>query len=1019
MFAAWTSAHKRSLLLLLLLPVFGGIAVGFSLPVTLFPDIVFPRVRLTLDAGDRPAEQMLLQVTAPIEEAVHSVPRVVDVRSTTSRGTAEISVSFEWGTDMVSATLQINAAAQQLLPKLPPGTTLSARRMDPTVFPIISYSLTSDRVSLTTMRDLALYQLRPLLTGIPGVATIGVSGGSDEEFQIIVDPNRLIASGVSIDDVAKAVSANNVLQAVGRIEDHYKLYLAVSDDTITGLDELKKVAVRTTPTGIVTVADVATLRRATAPIWTRVTADGKDAILINIYQQPGGNSVQIANAVKAKLAEFSPKLPPSVKVANWYDQSELVIASAVSVRDAILIGAALAALVLLIFLRSFKIMIIASLVVPAALASTTLLLSIFGMSFNIMTLGGMAAAVGLIVDDAIVMVEHIVRRLASDPVQETAPSVDRKVLQAAAEFARPLTGSSAATLIVFLPLAFLSGVTGAFFKALSITMASGLIFSFLLTWLAVPLAAQWLLTEKDARHDASGPFTRWLLARYETVASRLLRFPVIVSIAATVPILVVGYLAFNAVGSGFMPSIDEGGFIVDYHSDPGTALSETDRLLGQVEAILKSIPEVQTWSRRTGAGLGGDLNEANKGDFFVRLKTGPRRPIDEIMSELRARITQTVPGLNVEMAQLMEDLIGDLTAVPQPIEIKLFGDDSATLIATASKVAAELAKLKGIVDVRNGINPAGDGLNIKVDRLKAAVEGIDPAEVTRLLGIALGGQVVTQVPTTLKQIGVRIWSPEVFRKTDADVGNFPIRAPDGHIFQLKRIATIEAVSGLPQITRETLQRMVAPTARLEGLDLGSAASAVRSMLDQPGFLPRNVRYELGGLYQQQQVAFQGLLKVFGAATALIFVLLLFIYERFSVAFAILLMPLLATCAVFVGLWLTGVELNITAMMGMTMIIGIVTEVAIFYFTEFDDVLRSGRPVRRALIEAGQNRLRPIAMTTLAAILTLLPLAFAIGQGSAMQQPLAIAIISGLVVQLPLVLLVMPSVYLVFEKGHRL
>ncbi len=889
--------------------------------------------------------------------------------------------------------------------------------MDPTVFPIISYSLTSDRVSLTTMRDLALYQLRPLLTGIPGVATIGVSGGSDEEFQIIVDPNRLIASGVSIDDVAKAVGANNVLQAVGRIEDHYKLYLAVSDDTIIGLDELKKVALRTTPTGIVTVGDVATLRRATAPIWTRVTADGKDAILINIYQQPGGNSVQIANAVKARLAEFSPKLPPGVKVANWYDQSELVIASAVSVRDAILIGAALAALVLLIFLRSFKIMIIASLVVPAALASTTLLLSIFGMSFNIMTLGGMAAAVGLIVDDAIVMVEHIVRRLASDPVHGAAASVDRKVLQAAAEFAHPLTGSSAATLIVFLPLAFLSGVTGAFFKALSITMASGLIFSFLLTWLAVPLAAQWLLTEKDARHDASGPFTRWLLARYETVASRLLRFPVIVLIAATVPILVVGYLAFNAVGSGFMPSIDEGGFIVDYHSDAGTALSETDRLLGQVEAILKSMPEVQTWSRRTGAGLGGDLNEANKGDFFVRLKTGPRRPIDEIMSELRARITQTVPGLNVEMAQLMEDLIGDLTAVPQPIEIKLFGDDSATLIATASKVAAELAKLKGIVDVRNGINPAGDGLNIKVDRLKAAVEGIDPAEVTRLLGIALGGQVVTQVPTTLKQIGVRIWSPEVFRKTDADVGNFPIRAPDGHIFQLKRIATVEAVSGLPQITRETLQRMVAPTARLEGLDLGTAASAVRSMLDQPGFLPRNVRYELGGLYQQQQVAFQGLLKVFGAATALIFVLLLFIYERFSVAFAILLMPLLATCAVFVGLWLTGVELNITAMMGMTMIIGIVTEVAIFYFTEFDDVLGSGRPVRVALVEAGQNRLRPIAMTTLAAILTLLPLAFAIGQGSAMQQPLAIAIISGLIVQLPLVLLVMPSVYLVFAREN--
>jgi multidrug efflux pump subunit AcrB len=730
------------------------------------------------------------------------------------------------------------------------------------------------------------------------------------------------------------------------------------------------------------------------------------------------NSVQIANAVKAKLAEFGPKLPANVKIANWYDQSELVVASAVSVRDAILIGAALAALVLLIFLRSFKIMLIASVVVPAALASTTLLLSVFGMSFNIMTLGGMAAAVGLIVDDAIVMVEHIVRRLAAEAELHPPRRIDREVLNAAAEFARPLTGSSAATLVVFLPLAFLSGVTGAFFKALSITMASGLMFSFLLTWLAVPLAAQWILTEKDGRHETPGAFGRWLSISYEKLASTLLKFPVIVVVATTVPILAVGYIAFNAVGSGFMPPIDEGGFIVDYHSDPGTALSETDRLLVQVEAILKSMPEVDTWSRRTGAGLGGDLNEANKGDFFVRLKSGSRRPIDEIMTELRAKITQTVPGLNVEMAQLMEDLIGDLTAVPQPIEVKLFGDNPATLNTTAGKVAAGLAKIKGIVDVRNGVNPAGDGLDIKIDRLKAAVQGVDPAEVTRLLSIALAGQVVTQVPTPLKQIGVRVWTPEALRKTDSDVGDFPIRAPDGHVFQLKRVATMEAVSGQPQITRETLQRMVAPTARLEGLDLGSAAISVKAMLDQPGFLPANVRYELGGLYQQQQVAFQGLIKVFGAATALVFVLLLFLYERFSVAFAILLMPLLATCAVFVGLWLTGVELNITAMMGMTMIIGIVTEVAIFYFTEFDDLLRSGRSTHTALIEAGQNRLRPIAMTTLAAILTLLPLAFAIGQGSAMQQPLAIAIISGLIVQLPLVLLVMPSLYLLFERRPK-
>jgi CzcA family heavy metal efflux pump len=1015
MITNWIAAHRRSLILLLLLPILAGIAAAFSLPVTLFPNVAFPRVRLTLDAGDRPAQQMMLQVTAPVEQVVHTVPNVTDVRSTTSRGTAEISIMFDWGTDMTAATLQVNAAVAQILPTLPPGTTTLARRMDPTVFPIIAYSLTSDSVPLPKIGDIALFQLRPQLTSVPGVARIEITGGSDEEYQILVDPNRLIASGVTIDDVIKAVTSNNVLQAVGRIEDHYKLSLVVSDNTVHGVDELRGLAVRISSKGVITLDDVASIRVATIPQWSRVTADGKDAILVNIYEQPGGNSVQVANGVKAKLGELRKRLPQGVKIANWYDQSELVTAASASVRDAILIGAVLAALVLLIFLRSFKITLIASLVVPAALSATIMLLYVFHMSFNIMTLGGMAAAVGLIIDDAIVMVEQIVRRVRGAHDDSTAARENR-VLLAAAEFTRPLAGSSAATIVIFLPLAFLSGVTGAFFQALSLTMASGLVFSFLITWLAVPLMAEWLLTDKDAAQEDTGRLTGWLNDRYLIISSRLLRHPIIVVVSCTVPLLVIGWLAFHAVGSGFMPPMDEGGFIIDYHSPPGTALSETDRLLQQAETILKATPEVATWSRRTGAGLGGDLNEANKGDFFVRLKPGPRRPIDEVMADVRRRIAQDVPGLNLEMAQLMEDLIGDLTAVPQPIEVKLFADDPDTLISTAKKVAVALNEVSGVVDIRNGINSAGDALDIHIDRTKAAAEGIDPAEVTRLVDIILKGKVVTQIPTAIKQIGVRVWSPERLRKSDLDIGNLPIRAPDGHVFPLKQIAQFVPVTGEPEIVRENLQRMVAVTARLNGRDLGSAASEVRGMLDRVGFLPKSVRYELGGLYAQQQIAFQGLMLVFAAAVALVFVLLLFLYEEFAIAIAILLMPLLATCFVFVGLWLTGIELNITAMMGMTMIIGIVTEVAIFFFSEFDDLRRAGRDPRHALIEAGQSRMRPIAMTTFAAILTLLPLAFAIGQGSAMQQPLAIAIISGLVIQLPLVLFVMPSIFLLLGGG---
>ena len=1011
-FTAWVGAHRRFLLSLLALPIIAGFVAALSLPVTLFPTVTFPRVRVSLDAGDRPAQQMLLQVTRPLEQAIHRVPGVVSVRANTSRGAAELSISFAWGTEMTAAELQVNAAISQLLPELPAGTNALTRRMEPTIFPIIAYSLSSATLSPVQLRDIAQYQLRPLLSGIPGVADVGVLGGRQEEFQVVADPDKLIAHGLGFDDVVKAVGNAGSIEAVGRVEDHYKLFLVVSDNSVKALDDLRHVALKRDAGGTVTVQDVAEVVDGTAPQWIRVTAGGGDAVLLDIYQQRDGNSVQIAGEVRDKLAEAAKTLPAGVKVASWYDQSQLVLASAGSVRDAILIGILLAALVLWLFLRDVKITLIAALVVPCALGATVLLLKVFNLSFNIMTLGGMAAAVGLIIDDAIVMVEHIVRRRQESTRTGNASSFNP--LAAAREFTRPLAGSSAATLVIFVPLAFLTGVTGAFFQALSLTMASGLLFSFIITWLAVPLAVSHLLEGPLGSHDhKQGPWAEAADRLYTRLAGRLFARPWLAP-ACLIPLILVGLIAFKFVGSGFMPAIDEGGFVLDYRSAPGTALSETDRLLRQVDGILRRTPEVDTWSRRTGTGLGGDLSEANIGDFFIRLKSGSRRPIDEVMAEVRSRIAQEVPGLEVEMAQLMEDLIGDLTAVPQPIEVKIFGDDPSVTLPTARKVAAAIAKVPGVVDIRDGVNPAGDALDFRIDRQLADAEGMDVAGITAQVTPILQGVVVGQVPTPSKQINVRVWAPAKTRKTERDLGAVMIQAPDGHLFPLRRVAQIVSVSGEPEIGEENLQGMVAVTARIEGRDLGSVAADVQKLIDGEKLVPQPLRYQLGGLYQQQQIAFAGLMRVFFAAVALVFVLLLLLYESFVSATVILLMPLLAVAAVMTGLWVTHTELNITAMMGMTMVIGIVTEVAIFYFSEFEE-LEEVHDFRERLVQAGRNRFRPIAMTTLAAILTLMPLALGMGEGAGMQQPLAIAIIAGLMVQIPLVLLVMPSLYLLARR----
>lgn len=996
---AWAQAHRRSILFLLAMLALAGLVAALHLPVSLFPTVSFPRAVVSLDAGDQPAEQMEMLVTRPVEEAVRRVPGVRNLRSTTSRGSAEISINFDWGRDMTGASLEINAAIAQILAQLPAGTQVTTRRMDPTVFPIIAYSMVSSTLSPVQLRDLAEYQLRPILSGVDGVASVQTIGGALEEYRVTVDPAKLRAHDLAFDDVARTLAAVNVISAVGRLEDHYKLYLVLADTRLQGLAQLRQTVLRNPAGALVRLADVASVEQASVPEWTRVTADGRDAVLFSVYQQPGSNSVQIAKDIKARIATFERTMPAGVQIASWYDQSELVLASATSVRDAVLIGIALSALVLLAFLRNLKVTLIAIVVVPAVLASTVVLLAVLGMSFNIMTLGGMAAAVGLIIDDAIVMIEHIVRRL-----QEGEGELRGRVVAAAREFTRPLAGSSASTLVIFAPLAFLSGVTGAFFKALSLTMAAALFISFLLTWLAVPLLADLFLKQRDAAPQPPSRLLQWVHRRYRGTLRALFARPWF-ALPAVLALLLTGGLAFMAVGSGFMPSMDEGGFVLDYHSAPGTALSETDRLLRQVERIVRATPDVDTYSRRTGTGLGGGLSEANQGDFFIRLKNGARRPVDAVMDDIRGRVEREVPGLKVEMAQLMEDLIGDLTAVPQPVEIKIFADSPEALDRAARDIAARVAKIDGVVDVSNGINPAGDALMVRIDPAKAAQEGMDPDAIGKALDGMLNGAVATRVASGVKMVGVRLWIPKGTRATDSDVLRLPLRAPDGHVFPLARVASLQAVTGQPQIVRENLKRMVAVTARISGRDLGSVIADVKKLMATPNILP-NAYFVLGGLYEQQQIAFQGLLIVFAAAAALVFLLLLFMYESFRIALAILVTALLAVSAVFAGLWVSGTELNISAMMGMTMIIGMVTEVAIFYTSEQQELALTLAP-EDALIEAGINRMRPIAMTTLAAILTLLPLAFALGQGSEMQQPLAIAIISGLVVQLPLVLLLMP------------
>lgn len=991
--------HQRSLLFLLLVLVLGGVFAALKLPVALFPSLNFPRLVVSIDAGNRDAQQMVRTVTQPVEQTLRSVPGVHSMQSNTSRGSAEVDLRFAWGTDTAQAELQAAEAMNAALARLPAGTTFKVHRENPTRFPVIAYSLTSDTQSLTELRTLAEFTLSPLLSGLNGVRMVQIQGGSLPEYHVELAPDRLNALGITAQQVVNALNSGQGQHAVGHLQTPNRLNLLMTNGRLRTAAQIGHTVIKTSAAGVIRVADVAKVQLATVPNYQTITADGKPAVLLMIKQQLGGNTVAIAHEVAQALKANQDLIPGGVVLKKWYDQSPLIIATAASVRDAIILGVVFAILILFLFLKNGRVTLVALIVVPAVLASTLILLTLFGLDFNIMTLGGMAAAVGLVIDDIVVMIEYLLH-----PKQQGRP---QHLLHALPGFTRPLIGSSTATVIIFAPLAFLGGVTGAFFKALSITMAATLILSFLFTWLVVPILLNALkikpmpTQEPRSARQESGFLRAYRRLLHQMLGRPWLLLPIVLSMG------LLGTLSLMHIPTGFMPEMNEGGFVLDYQTRPGQSLTETNRELRQVEAIIQAMPEVDTYTRRTGAQLGGGLTEANQGDMFISLKSAHNQP--QVMARIADEVAHKVPGVTIlDMNQPMGDLIGDLTGSPRPVVIRLFGQSQHELQTLAPKIAQAISRIAGIKEVQNGLVIAGDAFEFHIDRNKAALADITPGAIVQQMKTLFGGTIATQIAQGEQEIGVRVFTAPDRRSTPQRLENMSLTNAAGQPVLVRDLGHFVSVTGTPEITRYNQKPMVAVSARISGRGFGTTIADVRTALAQPGVLPPGVYYTLSGLYQQQQIAFHGLMLVFATATALVFLALLFLYERFAISIAIITAPLMAVAGVLLGLWLTGQTLNITSLMGLTMIIGIVTEVAVFYFFEVNR-LKIGSWGER-LVEAGARRLRPTVMTSLAAILTLLPLALGIGQGSAMQQPLAIAIISGLIVQIPLALLVMPVVY---------
>jgi CzcA family heavy metal efflux pump len=1013
--------QRAAVYLAVALLTLGGLWALFTLPAGIYPEVTYPRIVVLARGGTFEAEEMTVAVTRPLEEALSGILGLRRIRTLTVRGSAELSLDFRPNADMAFALSQVQGRLAASRSSLPAGLDLSAERLTPSVFPMLQYELTG--ANPLVLRDLAEFTVRPRLAGLPDVGEVAVEGGRVREIAVVLDPARLVANHIGVDQVAQAITATDQAEAAGRTETDYRQYAIIVSGLTNTPEVVGRVVVRQSGSRPVRVADLGTVGYGAEDLFQIVAGNGKPAALVNIARQPNGNTLRLQGAVRAAMDSIRPLLPAGVRLESVYDQAALVRDSMKSVRDAMLLGGALAVLVLLLFLGEWRTTAAAALSLPLTVAITLLGIALAGDSLNLMSLGGLAVAIGIIIDDAVVVVENIERRLALHP-DEPPEDVVRTGTD---EILGPVAGSTLTTVVVFAPLGLLTGVVGEFFRSFAIALAVAVLLSLALAMTLIPaVVAQWTARGGAARREETRPREGFRLPRIslhgvEERYARAIGWMLghrMAALAGAAALLLLGAGLTRVIGTGFLPEMDEGGFILDYWAPTGAALSETDRQVKVLERILLADPAVQAFTRRTGSELGFAATSPNRGDFTVLLKPRGSRPsVYVVMDRIRAEAEQRAPAVRVEFVQLMQDVIGDLAGSPEPVELKLFSRDQAAAERAAKAVAAAIAPTPGLVDLFDGVQGTNPERRVELDPARVSRLGLTAADVQAQARAALFGAEagVAREPDRLVPIRTRL--PDSVRLHGDAIDRLPIVGPGGWL-PLGALGQVRDTGSASELLRENLRPFVAVTGRTSGRSLGAVMRDVQQAVASVA-LPAGVSLEIGGQYASQQAAFRELLGVLALAVGAVLLLLVAQFGSFRGPLAIIVaVPLGATGALLM-LAITGVPFNVSSFMGLILLVGLIVKNGILLLDAAHSASDAGAGVGEALAHAGRIRLRPILMTTVCTLAGLVPLSLGLGAGAELQRPLALAVIGGLVVSTLVTLLIVPVLLEVFgDLEHR-
>ena len=1003
--------YKNPLTVIIVLIIMGGAFVYGRLQTSLFPEITFPKIKVIADAGLQPVDKMMVTVTQPLENAIKQVPDLTDIRSTTSRGSCEVSAFMNWDANIDLSQQRIESRIAQIRNDLPAGVQITVEKMNPSILPVIGYTLETNSSSRTPidMKQIALYTVKPFLSQVEGVAEVRIIGGKQKEYWLTLNQQKMSTLGITPDALSTALSETNFIQSDGYLSDYRLLYLTVTDATVHSLEELQNVIVSNNGKRIVQLKDIADVKINEGVEYTKINANGRAGILVAVVKQPNTNLVTLSNDMKAKVEALKKILPQGVTIRPYYVQADFVRDSVKSVTDSLWIGLTLAIIVAIIFLRSLKASATILITIPVTVCLTLVVMYAVGYTLNIMTLGAIAAAIGLIIDDAIVVVEQIHRSHEEHPDE---PSTT--VVQKAIHYLLPaMVGSSLSTIVIFIPFELMSGVAGEYFKVMTNTMIITLVCSFFVTWICLPVIYLLLTMQRNIKAKPEQP--------HEVKKQRWVSFFIYRPYISFIILALLGvsiWFILPQLQTGFLPEMDEGSIVLDYTSPPGTSLEETDRILQQVEKIIVKVPEVQAYSRRTGTQMGFFITEPNDGDYLIQLKKQRGRSTEEVIADIRRQIESSQPALKIDFGQVIGDMLGDLMESVQPIEIKIFGDNISRLHQLSEQVGRVVEGVEGAADVFNGIVISGPSVSIIPNNIALAQYGLTPQSLQTQVQLGLQGIQVGSIQEKQQLSVIRILYPNTNQQSVEGIKHLQIFLPSGQLIPITNLATVKVNAGDAEIERENLQSMGVVTGRLENRDLGSTMKEIQQKVSSQIVLPQGYSIEYGGAYAEQQKSFHELLMILITSSLLVFGVILFLFKDFLVALIILLIAVMGIAGSYIALYLTNTPLNVGSYTGLIMIVGIIGENAIFTFLQFRESLQENGNVDESIIYSISTRLRPKLMTAFGAIIALMPLALGIGTGAELHQPLAIAVIGGFLAALPLLLIVLPSLLRLLRKRLR-